>query len=31
MIEFNTFLYGENYPIVKWIEKGEIENVRSIC
>ena len=25
MNEFNTFLYGENYPIVKWIEKEEIE------
>ena len=25
MSEFNTFLYGEKYPIVRWIENEEIE------
>ena len=25
MNDFNTFLYGKNYPIVKWVEKEKIE------
>lgn len=25
MIDFNTFLYGENYPIVRWQEKDKID------
>ena len=25
MINFNTFLYGENYPIVRWQEKDKID------